>query len=107
MGKARQGDRESDDKAWGEKLKAWKLKAGFDKMSDSDKDAFMERAMATYKNAYQRKERYGNEDYDQRKKAGYFDKMKQGAREVFDEALSKFKKFRQGENDKFDKSMAE
>lgn len=57
--KEKQGRREDGDKQFYAKMEAAKKAAGWDKMTAEKKDAFMERAMAKYKDTWERKEKYG------------------------------------------------
>jgi len=59
--------------------------------------------MAMFKDAWTRQEKYGRDDDEQRSKAGYFDKMKDVARKVYDDKEAEMRKKRGDQNAKFDK----
>ena len=74
-----------------DKMKAMKEKAGFDKMTDTEKLAFMQDHMEDRQMIKDRNDTFDKQDMSQRAKMGYFDKMTDQERSNYDQKSDSMK----------------
>lgn len=92
-------DRDGDAAAFKAKLAAMMKKAGVDQMTAEKKKAWLADKMEDRKKEVMRKEGYRKEDEGAREKAGYWMKMSQGQRDLYDKKEAILRKKR-GDMDK-------
>lgn len=85
------GARDSDDNMLMARVKKFKESDKFKAMSDADKKKALTDMLSNIKQMFSRDDKWRKDDDEQRQKAGYFTKMKESARKVYDEKDSKFR----------------
>lgn len=88
------GARDGDDNMLMDRIKKFKESDKFKAMSDEEKKKVLAEKLAGIKKMFSRDSKWRTDDDNQRQKAGYFSKMKEGARKVYDDKDGKFREMR-------------